>query len=432
MFSLIALISLFVLTAAEFYSGWGPENVTQHSGYITLDSKADTGGRIFFWMFESRNDPKTDPLVLWMTGGPGCSSELAIFYEQGPYRFAEDGSVISNAYAWNSAANIIFIDQPAGTGFSDVDKSNDYVRSEKQVADDMFDFLQIFFKSFPQYKGLDFYVTGESYAGHYVPALSYRIVQSIESSEGPYTIPFKGMAIGNGLVNPSVQYRDYAPFAYDNKIIGKGLLEWIQNHTLPACEKAIQENPSTALYTCNKVIGLIQTFGGNFNVYDVRKQCNGPLCYDLSALPSLLQKADVLSSLGVPTDYHWQQCDASVHSSLNADWMQNFEVHIPHLLEKGYKVLVYNGKEDFVCNWYGGFDWVKAMQWSGQEAFKSQSLTAWTVNGEKKGEFITQNSLSFLAVDLAGHLVPMDQPEAALVLLKTFMGSNNFASKQIQ
>lgn len=125
-----------------------------------------------------------------MTGGPGCSSELAVFFEQGPYRLS-NGEVVLNPQAWNNIANVIFIDQPVGTGFSYADSESEYVKNEKQVGAyvcrvallssasllselydcifrDMYEFMQKFYMQFPQYKANDFIVTGESYAGHYV------------------------------------------------------------------------------------------------------------------------------------------------------------------------------------------------------------------------------------------------------------------------
>ena len=75
--------------------------------------------RSFYWMFESRHEPSTDPVLLWMTGGPGCSSEVALFGENGPCSVNANGTgTIRNPYSWNSRANVIYIDQPAGTGFS--------------------------------------------------------------------------------------------------------------------------------------------------------------------------------------------------------------------------------------------------------------------------------------------------------------------------
>ena len=146
------------------------DNVTQHSGYFKL-----TTGRkhYFYWFFESRSAPKTDPLVLWMTGGPGCSSEVALFGENGPCSVNAAGTgTIRNKYSWNTRANLVYIDQPAGTGFS---YGSGLDHDEAGVARDMYDFLQQLLQAHPALQPLDFYVVGESYAGHYVPAVTHEV-----------------------------------------------------------------------------------------------------------------------------------------------------------------------------------------------------------------------------------------------------------------
>jgi carboxypeptidase C (cathepsin A) len=89
-------------------------NETWHSGLVDLDKNDNGIGNkddMFYWWFESRNDPKNDPLVLWLTGGPGCASEIALFYENGPYQFEKDGKTLkSNPHSWNSKANLLYVD----------------------------------------------------------------------------------------------------------------------------------------------------------------------------------------------------------------------------------------------------------------------------------------------------------------------------------
>lgn len=429
----VLIASLLVSTIAVKVSaeGWGPENVTQHSGYITVNTQVDNGGHIFYWMFESRRSPSTDPLVLWMTGGPGCSSELAIFYEQGPYRISSNGKVSINEFAWNSIANVIFVDQPVGTGFSYADNTADYVTSEEQVAEDMYQFLQGFFKKYPQYQGRDFYVTGESYAGHYVPAVSNRVFNANLKNEGPYTIPLKGFAVGNGLVDPLLQYADYAPFMYDNKLISKSEYDYVQNSLVPTCQQQIKNGDSDATDTCNSIIDEILNAAGNINVYDIREQCTyQPLCYDMSPLDSLMAQSSVTKSLGVSSNAHWSECDSTVYSDLGNDWVLNCETFVPPMLNAGIRGLVYSGKEDFICNWYGGRHWVREMQWNGQASFVKNlaTLTNWVVDGAVAGEYATEGVLTFLAVDNAGHMVPMDQPKNALDMLDRFLNNKGFGS----
>ncbi len=120
--------------------------------------------RAQYWFFESRNSPSTDPVTLWMTGGPGCSSEVALFGENGPCSVNAGGNAtIHNPFSWNAKSNLLYIDQPTGTGFS---YGLGLDHDEEQVGNDMYDFLQQFFKAHPEYQKNDFYTFGESYAGH--------------------------------------------------------------------------------------------------------------------------------------------------------------------------------------------------------------------------------------------------------------------------
>jgi len=168
---------------------------TWYSGLIDLEK----GDDLFYWWFEARNSPETAPVVLWLTGGPGCASEIALFYENGPYKFDTDGeTLLKNPYSWNENANLIYVDQPVGTGFSKAGRTHIDV-NENMVAEDMAMFLIKFFDKYPQLQGKDFYITGESYAGHYIPAIAHSLIFKHKEE---LKVNFAGMAIGNGLVDP--------------------------------------------------------------------------------------------------------------------------------------------------------------------------------------------------------------------------------------
>lgn len=197
-----------------------------------MDDYADD---IFYWMFQSRQTPETDPLVLWLTGGPGCASEVALFFENGPYQFNEDLTLKSNPYSWNSVSNLLYVDQPIGTGFSKGGIHD--VRSEEEVAVDMANFLKGFVEANPEFAGRDFYITGESYAGHYVPAIAHYLA----FEETGLDLNLKGIAIGNGLTDPFEQYPAYATFSYENELISEKWFHIMQGG-MKACQGLIYES----------------------------------------------------------------------------------------------------------------------------------------------------------------------------------------------
>ena len=135
--------------------------VNQYSGYLSVGNNMN----MFFWFFEARNNPKTAPLATWFNGGPGCSSMIGLFQENGPCHFENGASEPSlNPNSFNNYANMLYIDQPIGVGFS---YGDDQVSSSDQAATYVWILLQAFYAQFPQYENRDFGIFTESYGGHY-------------------------------------------------------------------------------------------------------------------------------------------------------------------------------------------------------------------------------------------------------------------------
>lgn len=419
-----AALAVFVAanTNADDDLGLFPETDQWKTGFVDIDAHDD----IFYWMFQSRQDTyATDPLVLWLTGGPGCASEVALFYENGPYAFNEDGSLKVNPNSWNSISNLLFVDQPIGTGFSKGGLHD--ARSETEVAEDMAIMLRGFLEQNPEFAGRDFYITGESYAGHYVPAISHYLLNEAKD----VNLNLRGIAIGNGLTDPYAQYPAYATFSYENGLISK---KWedVMVGGMKACQALIYESQQkggrildvAALEYCQI---LADTVIGNplspkFNVYDIRIPCGTPpLCYDFSQSDAFLNRDDVQQVLGV-TGRKWVECDQMVHTYLLGDWMNNLMPQVADMLDNSdIEVLVYSGDKDWICNWRGGEAWTEATKWANKEEFNAAEYNDWLVNGTPAGSMRQYGNLHFLRVFEAGHMVPMDQPENALAMLSRFI-----------
>ncbi|XP_072982119.1 serine carboxypeptidase-like [Typha latifolia] len=395
------------------------DELSHHAGYYHLPHTHDA--KMFYFFFESRQR-KEDPVVIWLTGGPGCSSELAVFYENGPFTIANNMSLVWNEFGWDKISNLIYVDQPTGTGFSYSSDKRDTRHDEKGVSDDLYDFLQEFFTKHPEYAKNDFYITGESYAGHYIPAFASRVHQGNKANEGIH-INLKGFAIGNGLTDPEIQYKAYTDYALEMKLIQESDYERI-NKIYPACELAIKlcgtSGTTSCLESymvCNSIFNSIMKIVGTTNYYDIRKQCEGKLCYDFSNMEKFLNQKSVREALGVG-DIDFVSCSPTVYQAMLTDWMRNLEVGIPALLEDGINLLVYAGEYDLICNWLGNSRWVHSMEWSGQQDFVSSSELPFLVDGTKAGILKSHGPLSFLKVHDAGHMVPMDQPKASLEMLR--------------
>ena len=150
--SCILIISIFVIIIASKSQLYSSEDY--NASFIDIKE-----GKIYYLLFRSRSKNPNAPLVLWLTGGPGCSSMVANYYENGPLKLDINGKPYINKYSWNTQVDLLFVDQPVGTGFSSV-KRLQYTRSEDDVAEDFYEFLTKFINNFPGYKDRPFYVTG--------------------------------------------------------------------------------------------------------------------------------------------------------------------------------------------------------------------------------------------------------------------------------
>ena len=422
----IALLAIIGCAAAGILPGSeGVKDVVQHWGYITVNETY--GANMFYWMFEAQNNPSTAPLVIWLTGGPGCSSELALFFENGPYKVSKNGQTLTNnPYGWNQNANLIYVDNPVGTGFSYVTNTYGYQKSEKGVANELWIFMQKFYQTYPQYANLPFFIIGESYGGHYVPAFAAHVVAQNKAKAG-INIPLKGIAVGNGWVDPLVQAGSYAPYAFYNNIISQSTLDEANQDYVQCAADLNKKDYQSAFYDCNGVFSDVVSGTNNINYYDIRKQCNpAPLCYDMSNIVTYLNLPSVRQHLGVG-DRTWTTCDGTVYSYFEAkDFERSYLQDLPKILAANVSVLLYNGNEDLICNFYGTAAYANAMKWPGQAGFLKASNHTWTVSGQAAGSARSYGGLTFLVVFQAGHMVPYDQPANALDLLNRVITGKPF------
>jgi hypothetical protein len=152
------------------------------------------------------------PLVIWLTGGPGCSSSLALLSENGPCSVNADGKTTTvNPHSWTEAAHVLWLDQPADVGYS-YGQGND--KNEEMISEDAYYFLQAWLQSAEgaKYKNAPLHIVGESYGGHYAPAIAHRILRGnndLQTSPNDklLTLNLKGLAVGNGLTDPEEQYK---------------------------------------------------------------------------------------------------------------------------------------------------------------------------------------------------------------------------------
>ncbi|KAK4605084.1 hypothetical protein RGQ29_013247 [Quercus rubra] len=219
-------ISGSVVKTLPGYSGDLP--FTLETGYIGVGNTEDV--QLFYYFVESQRSPAQDPVVLWLTGGPGCSTLLAFFYESGPLGFTYsdyNGSLPSlhlNPYTWTKGLNIIYVDAPVGTGFSYSSTSEGYPTGDVKSAVLTYEFLRKWMVEHPQFKTNQLYIGGDSYSGITVPLVVMEILQGNEI-EGIPRMNLKGYVLGNPKTDTYLDTNSRISFAYHLGLIPNDLYE---------------------------------------------------------------------------------------------------------------------------------------------------------------------------------------------------------------
>ncbi|CAH7682581.1 carboxypeptidase Y [Phakopsora pachyrhizi] len=425
----------------------------QFSGYLDIAGSK----HLFFYLFESKNQPKSDPLVMWLNGGPGCSSQLGALMELGPCRIQEDGEGAQpNPDSWNRNSNLLFLDQPTGVGYSYQETSEKLVRNSNEAAVDVYAFLQLLYSHFPEYKNLEFTVAGESYAGAYIPNIALRIIKENQAlARAPLSknipVPLKTVMIGNGMTDPLTQFTsaaDYgcppSPYAVLDKSACEALREDAQvcRDLTQKCYNDISPHncaPATD-YCFNYVAKAIRPTG--LNQYDIRQRCpSGGLCYpEPGWIQSYLNKPDVKHDLGVKPERTYLACNSDVQSAfLSAgDASHNAAILVPKIVSSGVRFLAYVGEEDYICNYVGNERWMLNLETPFSKQFRMRAqryLSTIPLNNqtliprqEVPGQVGTirvggkgAGNLVLITLFAAGHLVPTDQPKIALELFEKWI-----------
>lgn len=415
--------------------------LTQHAGRIPL---LDNGtSNIFYWHFQAAQNADQAPLVIWLNGGPGCSSLQGLFLGISPLNLSNDMTIGKNEHSWHAYANLLFVDQPVGTGMS-YTKGDDYRSDEKVVAIDFYNFLTKFLQRHPVYlsDGDDqakhsraLYFFGESHAGRWIPELSEYILKQNGNPNNRIKINLNGIGIGNGWVHPRVQY-EYSDYAH-----GIGLLTFGQVRSLKAsyteCLDALDAGTymsRSCLKNMDDILNGIKLGKGgrSLNFYDVRQYVDNVRGYpfEMDTIVKYMNKVDVRRAVhgNEDKDYRFNICSNKVYKALSKfDGVSTLNT-ISSLLQKGLRVLFYNGQWDMMCNHYGTEKLLFNLEWNGSDAYQEAHKYTWRVQGRQEPAGFAQQggNLTFLVVAGAGHVVPLDVPDVAADMLYRFVNKLAF------
>ncbi|KAF8014705.1 hypothetical protein BT93_H0498 [Corymbia citriodora subsp. variegata] len=480
--ALVLLCSCFVLTqcAPESalitqlpgFNGSFPSK--QYSGYVTIDP--DHEKRLFYYFVTSEGDPSKDPVVLWLNGGPGCSSFDGFVYEHGCFNFEAAKTQTSlpqlhlNPYSWSKVSNIIYLDSPAGVGFSYSKNSSDYQTGDIKTALDSHTFLLKWFDLYPEFLPNPFFIAGESYAGVYVPTLAFEVANGIDTGVKP-VLNFKGYIVGNGVTDEEFDGNALVPFAHGMGLISDDLFEEVNRE----CKGNYYQPLSS---TCESKLAKVDQDVDGLNIYDILEPCyHGASMWSIMAtndrLPASFRRLgeterplpvrtrmfgrawplrapvrdgrvptwpELLNSNSVPcTDDEvattwlndkdvrkaihaeeqsvageWELCTGRISFYHDAGSMIKYH---KNLTARGYRALIFSGDHDMCVPYTGSQAWTRSMGYKVVDEWRP-----WTSNDQIAGYLQGyENNLTFLTIKGAGHTVPEYKPQEALDFYSRFL-----------
>ncbi|KAG4906287.1 hypothetical protein JHK84_054797 [Glycine max] len=246
-------------TSSEPTHSFPKEAFPAKHGYLPISPTSTSS--IFYAFYEAQNSTlplSQATLLIWLQGGPGCSSMIGNLYELGPWRVTESLTIQPNPGTWNRIFGLLFLDSPIGTGFSVASTPQEIPKDQNTVAKHLFAATTSFLQLDPVFKNSPIYITGESYAGKYVPAIGYYILEKNANLKVSERVNLAGVAIGDGLTDPETQVATHALNAYY-----VGLINERQKHELTQ-----MRNWSEATDARNKVLRMLQNMTGLATLYD--------------------------------------------------------------------------------------------------------------------------------------------------------------------
>lgn len=407
----------------------GDPGFAQYAGY--LDVAPQRGGRMFFWMTEADVQTEDTPVVIWLDGGPGDSSLNALFWENGPLRVDLAGTVTLADARWNRHADMVYVDQPLGTGFSVVDTAG-AVTTREQVVEDFLAFLDAFYAVFPDKRERPLYLSGESFAGHYIPDFARAIIDRNARGEAPAALRLEGLLIISAMVDPLIQFHADIDYAQ-----GAGLIDARQRTVVEdqfTIFKAAIDDGTADQDSFNAMLGSILQYTGSttvgVNMYDISRYdvAAGFLwpAEEMGAMTAYLNREDVRQAIHVG-DFSGEFGGFS--ETVFEDLMPYFYVStapvLAGLLEE-LPVLMAAGQWDMMSNHIGQERLLAALDWTGREGFAQVERGVWMLADQPVGYGRAYGNLTYLMVIGGSHMLPFTQPDASEDMLRRFLAGEGF------
>ncbi|CAG9130065.1 unnamed protein product [Plutella xylostella] len=432
------LLPVIVVVSLCLFQNVNCDFGTNKQSYGFVDTRE--GAHMFYWLFYTTADVPNytqRPLVVWLQGGPGGSSTgIGNFEILGPL----DLSLQPRNYTWVNDFNVLFLDNPVGTGFSYVDDLSYLTTDNEQIADDFVAFMRGFYLKHPEFEGVPLYIYGQSYGGKMAVDMAIKM----KEAEAASTINsnLRGIAMGNAWIHPVNLTSTWGPLLLAAGLVDQAGHDAIQDQALMA-ERLFEEGrfeESTAQWARTQSEVFART--GNVDFYNIltkmpNRRTGRDARSDIALTRDMLitsrhygasrqewdlyqlMNTQVAPALGVPAHVVWDSQSNAVFNYLRGDFMKPVTDGIEKLLnETDIIVMKYNGNLDLICDTPGQLMWVDRLQWSGAEQFSRAAREPVWEDGRLEGYYQSYGNFRFFYINVAGHSVPRDNPQGSKAFLR--------------
>jgi len=453
--------------------GWDGEPISRtYSGYISAGVDSTYTLHEHYLFFESENDPKNDPVIMWTNGGPGAPSFFGSFTELGPY-YLSDASLVTeeynqtgipslfqNIFSWTKQGNLLIRNLPPPVGYSYCDPagpSGDGYScgswDDTRTAKHSYEFLKNWFDAFPEFSNSELYLTGESYAGIYVPTLAREILKNTESVPARQ---LRGIAIGDGVTGSS---NHHGPLFSVEFWYGHGQFSTKTYNEIQAACSQDELYYGVQTHSCRQALDKMEDEKGYSFGYGLYDECydfdlgamgamrwdadrpfgklaggyqphfmDGAPCGGTGALNAWAKHSAVKSALHVASNANYFSGDNGVGFDYRSNEPDESALYKHFALETDLRVLIYNGDADPSLNSFRGENFTRGIGLQEIEAWRP-----WTADGKMRmGGYVTryEGNLDYLTIRGAGHMVPEYKPQAASAFLSSWLKNEEYPRLQ--
>jgi serine carboxypeptidase 1 len=409
-------------------------NYDERWGYVTVRAQCHT----FWWLFFS-TDATNRPLIMWLQGGPGAASTgFGNFDEIGPKDI--NGNNVNRT--WLQVADLVFVDNPVGTGFSYVDQLSALTSDVQQISNDLMAWARSFFALHSEYQTRPFYIFSESYGGKMAAVFANDLQQAIAA--GQMQLNFRGVGLGDSWISPIDYVNTWGPYLKAFSFLDAKDLTSV-NTQAQRCQNLVDSNQWTdATYCWGDMENVVGGLTDSVSWYNVLKKGDtddwSQRDHPIDRIEQMRQRhlqpftrdaiddymnGPMRQKFGIiPSNVRFGAQSGQVFSHQYGDFMKPVYATVDSLLNANVNVIIFNGQMDLICDTLGTEMWVNRLTWSGKAQFLATTKRAFHVGTgamqyQTAGFLKRFSNLQFWYINRAGHMVAYDQPEASINMLTT-------------